>query len=92
LKWNPPRTEEELLEYVRLFFKFDIPHIPYCKGHVTPFDMLKAIWFETNDCMVCIGCRDGYKTLTLGISETMELVHKHCGIVHIGAIEEQAPI
>lgn len=90
MKWNPPKTEEELLHYVRVFYKFDIPYIPYCNGHVTPFHMLKAIWFEENDSMVCIGCRDGYKTLTMGISESMELVHKGVGIVHIGAIEEQA--
>ena len=52
--------------------------------------MLWALWMDLYDSMVCIGCRDGYKTLTLGISEVLDLVFKDCGIVHIGAIDQQA--
>lgn len=39
---------------------------------------------------MAIGARDSYKTLTLAASETLDIVHKGCGVVHIGAIESQA--
>ncbi len=52
--------------------------------------MAWALWTGKPSSFIAIGARDSYKTLTLAGSETMDIVHNACGVVHIGAIESQA--
>lgn len=85
-----PTTPLQLWLYVASFFKFTVPWHWCCYGHDTPFDMLWALWTGKPSSFIAIGARDSYKTLTLAASETLDIIHKHCGVVHIGAIESQA--
>lgn len=52
--------------------------------------MLWALWTGVPSSFIAIGARDSYKTLTLAASETLDIIHRGCGVVHIGAIESQA--
>lgn len=80
----------QLWLYYAAFFNFTIPWQASCPEHDTPFDMAWALWTGKPSSFIAIGARDSYKTLTLAGSETMDIVHNACGVVHIGAIESQA--
>ena len=80
----------QLWMYVAAFFRFTVPWSGCCSHHDTPFDMLWALWTGKPSSFIAIGARDSYKTLTLAASETLDIIHKGCGVVHIGAIESQA--
>jgi hypothetical protein len=85
-----PKTPFQLWLYVAAYFKFRVPWQWCCVGHDTPFDMLWSLWIGKPSSFIAIGARDSYKTLTLAASETLDIIHKGCGVVHIGAIESQA--
>lgn len=61
-----------------------------CPEHDTPFDMAWSLWTGNPASFIAIGARDSFKTLTLAGSESMDIIHNACGVVHIGAIESQA--
>lgn len=85
-----PETPMQLWLYVATFFNFVMPWKSMCQAHDTPFDMLWALWTGRPPSFIAIGARDSYKTLTLAASETLDIIHNGCGVVHIGAIESQA--
>ncbi len=85
-----PETPMQLWLYVATFFNFVMPWKGVCQAHDTPFDMLWALWTGKPHSFIAIGARDSYKTLTLAASETLDIIHNGCGVVHIGAIESQA--
>lgn len=85
-----PTTPLQLWLYVAAFFKFTVPWKTCCPSHDSPFDMLWQLWTGNPASFIAIGARDSYKTLTLAVSETLDLIFNGCGVVHIGAIESQA--
>jgi len=72
------------------YYHFRMPWKACCPAHDTPFDMLWALWTGIPSSFIAIGARDSFKTLTLAVSETLDIVHNACGVAHIGAIESQA--
>jgi hypothetical protein len=85
-----PGTKEELLEYIGIFFDFNVPDCKVCKDHSTPADFITDVFFETSGLIVAVATRDGYKTLLTAIADVLDLWFKGVGIVHAGAIEVQA--
>jgi len=73
LRWEPPRTAEELHGFVRTELGLDVPRIPLVPGHAAPFDYLLHTFFEDSpgprDCVVWAN-RGGGKT-ALGAAATL---------------------
>lgn len=83
-------TKDKLLEYIRVFFGFDVPDCKVCKDHSTPADFITDVFFETHGLIVAVATRDGYKTLLTAIADVLDMWFKKVGIIHAGAIEVQA--
>lgn len=63
---------------------------PVCKGHSSPFDFIKQVYFEEGQDFLVIGPREGYKTKAVATLNALELLTKpRIEIGSIGAIEKQ---
>ena len=87
-----PETPDELHAWIRCFLGYAIPRVAVIPGHIAPFDFIAGCFFEDpafTDVLL-IASRGSGKTLATAILNVLEMHHKKCGIVSIGAILEQA--
>ena len=63
---------------------------PVCKGHSSPFDFIRQVYFDEGEDFLVIGPREGYKTKSVATLNALELLTKpRIEIGSIGAIEKQ---
>ena len=85
-----PNTAGELWWYIKYFFNFEMPHKACCPNHQTPFDMVWCLYKNIYSEFAVLGSRASFKTLSLAVSEALDLIFGDSSIIHIGAIDKQA--
>ena len=87
-----PATPEELHLWIENFIGIHIPDSQVCPDHIAPFEFIEKCFFEDPDWLTVflLANRGGGKTLGVAVLDVLEMKFKRCGIVSIGAIQEQA--
>lgn len=98
IMFRPLRSAEELKEWIHIFFGLDMP-----MGHIDPdsnSSPVEAMWEiyntiklnkgEENPGYIMLSAREGYKTLSSSMLETILMIHFQLTIAHMAAIKEQS--
>jgi len=96
--FKPLESADKLREWIVFFFGLDMPI-----GHIDPdsnSSPIEAMWEiyscikenkgEDNPGYIMLSAREGYKTLSASILETLLLVHFRLTIAHLAAIQAQS--
>lgn len=93
---DPPETEEELLDFIKVFFRFKgrsvtPPVLAVCPNHVAPVRFIYDRYFERCQKFFIFANRTGSKTTGLAISHILDFLFKgNVDINSAGAIYRQA--
>lgn len=98
LMLSPLSSAQELKDWIMFYLGLDMPY-----GHVDPdsnSSPVEAMWEiystikdnrgETSPGFIMLSAREGYKTLSSSILETLLMVHFQVTIAHMAAIKEQS--
>jgi hypothetical protein len=98
LLMQPLSSAEDLKNWIMLFLGLDMPN-----GHIDPdsnSSPVEAMWEiyntiqenrgETTPGFIMLSAREGYKTLSSSILETLLMIHFQLTIAHMAAIKEQS--
>lgn len=96
--FKPLNSAQELKDWILLFFGLDMP-----MGHIDPdsnsspveamweiYDTIKNNRGEANPGYIMLSAREGYKTLSSSMLETILMIHFQLTIAHMAAIKEQS--
>lgn len=82
---RPFTTDDALHDWVRLFCGLSMPRKPVCPHHQSPFDYLRAAYFEPTRDLVVWAPRGGGKTRLGAVATLLDLLHKPgCGVRILG--------
>lgn len=86
-----PSNDEELWLWVKINLGIEIPRVPVCDGHDSPFDLLKDAYFSRYPAFLAVGNRGGGKTFIVALLHWLNSEFKP-GIegVTFGATEAQS--
>ena len=88
---NPPSTDDELWEFIRVFFHTKIPRKAVSPHHKAPFDFVSDLFFERTKNALGFANRTGGKTWNVAILNFLDLLFKRdCEIASAGAVLDQA--
>ena len=88
---NPPRTDEELDDFIRIALGISIPREVVTPGHRSPFEFVADLFFERVKNALGFANRSGGKTLSVAILNFLDMLFKpQCEIASAGAVKEQA--
>jgi hypothetical protein len=95
---QPLNSAEELKDWIMTFLGLDMP-----MGHIDPdsnSSPVEAMWEiysaikdnrgEENPGYIMLSAREGYKTLSSSMLETLLMIHFQLTIAHMAAIKEQS--
>ena len=87
----PPRTNDELDEFIRAAFGIFLPRKSITPGHSTPFEFISDLFFERVKNALGFANRLGGKTFSIAICNLLDMMFKpNCEIASAGAIKAQA--
>lgn len=90
-KQQGPQTDDELHAWIKDNLRMDIPRVPVCPGHQTPFQFISDIYFERVGAAIAMANRGGSKTMSAAIIHLLNSLFKPtCESISVGAIEAQA--
>src|SRR2546430_5470752 len=72
----PCGTEKALVTWLNWFLGLKMPEHPVCRGHNTPLDYLKHVYFEPAKDVVVWAPRGGGKTRLAAAATLLDLLHK----------------
>lgn len=73
---NPPKTDDELHEFIRLAYGSTLPRKVMTPGHKAPFDFVSDLFFERVKNALGFASRNGGKTWALAILNHLEMLFK----------------
>jgi hypothetical protein len=91
LAQDGPKTDDELHAWIKLHLGIDIPRMPVCAGHTSPFQFLADLYFWRTTSAVAMANRGGSKTFLVALLHYLNSNFRP-GIesCSVGAIEMQA--
>jgi hypothetical protein len=88
---HPPKTDDELWEFVRLAYGIKMPKKVVTRGHKTPNDFVCDLFFERVKNALGFANRTGGKTFSVAILNHLDMTFKrNCEIASAGAVRDQA--
>jgi hypothetical protein len=88
---NPPRTDEELDEFIRLAYGVTFPKKVITPGHKTSFQFIADLFFERVKNALGFANRTGGKTYGVALLNHLDMIYKPgCEIASAGAVKDQA--
>jgi hypothetical protein len=88
---NPPKTDDELHEFIRLALGVTLPRKIITPGHKTAFHFISDLYFERVKSALGFANRAGGKTFGVAILNFLDLLFKPgCEIASAGATLDQA--
>lgn len=86
-----PRNDDELHAWILNNIGYDIPRVPVCEGHQTPFEFLADLYFERVNSAVAMAARGSSKTVVSAILHLLNsLFRPGCESLTVGALLLQA--
>lgn len=90
-KGQGPQDDDELHQWIKDNLGMNIPRVPVCPGHQTPFQFISDIYFERVGAAIAMANRGGSKTMSAAIIHFLNSLFKPtCESISVGAIEAQA--
>lgn len=90
-KEQGPKNDDELHSWIQNNLGMNIPRVPVCPGHQTPFQFISDIYFERVGAAIAMANRGGSKTMSAAIIHLLNSLFKPtCESISVGAIEAQA--
>lgn len=88
---NPPKNDDELWEFIALFYGFRIPRKIVTPGHRAPFEFVADLYFERVKNALGFANRTGGKTLSVAILNHLDMIFKRgCEVASVGSVLYQA--
>lgn len=88
---HPPKTDDELWEFVRIAYGTKMPRKVVTKGHRTPHAFVCDLFFERVKNALGFANRTGGKTYSVALLNHLDLIFKgKCEIASAGAVRDQA--
>lgn len=88
---NPPKTDDELEEFVELFYGVRFPKKVMTPGHKSPWQFMCDLFFERVKAALGFANRTGGKTYLIAVLNHLDMLFKwKCDVTSAGAVKDQA--